>query len=177
MLFTEDRPFKWANLLAVGYYPSSAFSLAKKLSQKFLICISIRHIQNISTHPRVFQKVCSLTTQDLDGPGVSLYLLHEDTGHLWLPRVKLAQVWSSVNDAVSMVPRGWDFGPTILMGPSPRPSWAARSNGQFHEGQPLYIHISRFWIPTNKGFSEPYKSMAAKLWRIVGGWWSGAGQM
>ena len=45
-----------------------------------------------------------------------------------------------MSDAVSMVPRGWDIGPTIPMGPSPRPSWTARSNGQFHEGQPLYIH-------------------------------------
>ena len=26
------------------------------------------------------------------------------------------------------------------MGPSPWPSWTARSNGQLHEGQPLYMH-------------------------------------
>ena len=41
-----------------------------------------------------------------------------------------------------MVPRGWDIGPKIPMGLSPRPSWSARSNGQFHIGQPLYIHTS-----------------------------------
>ena len=35
--------------------------------------------------------------------------------------------------------RGWDIGPTLLMGPSPMPSWNARSHGHFHKGQPLYI--------------------------------------
>ena len=81
------------------------------------------------------------------GPGVSLYLLHENTGHPWLPRVKLVQkthisalVQSSVSDAVLMVPQGWDIGPTSPMGPSPWPSWNARSHGHLHEGQPLYIH-------------------------------------
>ena len=41
-----------------------------------------------------------------------------------------------------MVPRDWNIGPTIPMGPSPRPSWTARSNGQFPEVQPIYIHTS-----------------------------------
>ena len=39
-----------------------------------------------------------------------------------------------------LVPRGWDIGPTIPMGPSPWPSWIAPFHGQFHEGRPLYIH-------------------------------------
>ena len=49
------------------------------------------------------------------------------------------EVWSSVSDAVSMVPRCWDIGPTIPMGPSPRPSLKVRSYGHLHEGWPLYI--------------------------------------
>ena len=72
---------------------------------------------------------------------------YEGTGHPLLPKLKLAQkayacaqVWSSVSDAVSMIPRGWDIGPTIPMGPSPWPSWNARSHGHLHEGRPLYIH-------------------------------------
>ena len=39
-----------------------------------------------------------------------------------------------------MVPRGWDAGPTLLIGPSPRPSWNAWSREHFHKGQPLYLH-------------------------------------
>ena len=35
----------------------------------------------------------------------------------------------------------WDIGPKIPIGPSPRPSWTAHSNEQFHEGQPLYIQV------------------------------------
>ena len=51
-----------------------------------------------------------------------------------------ALVQSSVSDAASMVPRAWDIGPTSPMGPSPWPSWNARSHGHLHEGRPLYIH-------------------------------------
>ena len=51
-----------------------------------------------------------------------------------------AQVRSGVSDAVPMVPRDWDIGPTIPMGPSPWPSWNARPHGHLHEGRPLYIH-------------------------------------
>ena len=40
------------------------------------------------------------------------------------------------------VPRGWDIGPTLLMGPSPRSSWNAQSHWAFHKGQPLYIHTT-----------------------------------
>ena len=52
-----------------------------------------------------------------------------------------------MSDAVSMVPRGWDIGLTIPMGPSPWPSWYARSHGHYHEGRPLYIHTvpERVW--------------------------------
>ena len=39
-----------------------------------------------------------------------------------------------------VVPRGWDIGPTSPMGPSPCPSWNARSHGHLHEGRSLYIH-------------------------------------
>ena len=39
-----------------------------------------------------------------------------------------------------MLPRSWDIGPTRPMGPSPWPSWNARSHGHLHEGRPLYIH-------------------------------------
>ena len=51
-----------------------------------------------------------------------------------------ALVRSSASDAVPLVPRGWDIGPTIPLGPSPWPSWTALFHGQLHEGQPLYIH-------------------------------------
>ena len=50
-----------------------------------------------------------------------------------------ALVRSSVNDAVSMVSRGRDIGPTSPMDPSSWPSWNARSHGHLHEGRPLYI--------------------------------------
>ena len=80
------------------------------------------------------------------GPGVTLLLLLEETDHLYLPRVKLVtestpgvQEWTSVCDTVSMVPRGWDIEPKILMGPSPRPSWATLSHGHLHAGRPLCI--------------------------------------
>ena len=42
-----------------------------------------------------------------------------------------AIVWSSMSDAVSMVLQGWDIGPTSPMGPSPWPSWNAKSHGQY----------------------------------------------
>ena len=73
------------------------------------------------------------------GP-VTLLLLHEETGHPLLPRVKLVtestpgvQVFTSVGDVVLMVLRGWDIGPTIPMGPSPRPSWNAQSHGHLQK--------------------------------------------
>ena len=47
-----------------------------------------------------------------------------------------------MSDAVSMLPRGWDIGPKIPMGPSPWPSWNTRSHGHLHKGRPLYIHRS-----------------------------------
>ena len=78
---------------------------------------------------------------------MSLYLLHEGTGHPLLPRVMLAQKTHvecvsmiQHSDAVAMVPRGLDIGPTSPMGPSPWLSWNARSHGHLHKGQPLCIH-------------------------------------
>ena len=37
-------------------------------------------------------------------------------------------------------PRGWNFWPTLLMGPSPRPKVGHPFSWVLHKGQPLYIH-------------------------------------
>ena len=81
------------------------------------------------------------------GPGVSLYLLHEDTGHPQLPKVKSAQkvhtsalVRSSVSDVVLMAPRGKDIGPTSPMGPSPRPNWTPSSLGNPQRSASIHTH-------------------------------------
>ena len=53
-----------------------------------------------------------------------------------------ALVRSSVSDVVPLVPRGWDIGPTIPMGPSPWPSWNARTMGISTKGDLCtYKHI------------------------------------
>ena len=43
---------------------------------------------------------------------------------------------------------GQDIEPTIPMGASPWPSGTARSNGQFHEGQQLFLSLNGIeWVP------------------------------
>ena len=44
-----------------------------------------------------------------------------------------------MSDEVPLVPRGWDVGPTIPMGPSPWPSWNARTMGISTKGD-LYTY-------------------------------------
>ena len=48
-----------------------------------------------------------------------------------------------------LVPRGWDIEPTRPMGPSPWPSWNARSHGHLHKGQHTYMEKSGFVIAGN----------------------------
>ena len=66
-------------------------------------------------------------------PGVTLYLLYEETDHPQLPRVKLATESALRKYEPACVtwdrgyPRGSDIGP--LEGPSPSPSWTPFSMG------------------------------------------------
>ena len=49
-----------------------------------------------------------------------------------------------LGDAVSLIPWGWDIGPTSPMGPSPWPSWNARPMGISTKGDLYtYIHTHR----------------------------------
>ena len=62
-----------------------------------------------------------------------------------------------------LVPRGWDIGPTIPMGPSPWPSWNGRSHGLLYKGRPLYIHTSSniYFLPVTQ--LKPAKIQILKL--------------
>ena len=149
----SDRAAKLAkpiqlSLLSFSFFLSFSLSLTLlPQSSSFIKNKTVQYLQRLSVSCQLLFHPSDQTIHQIYGPDVSLYLLHEDTGHPQLPKVKLAQkahisvqVRSSVSDAVPMVPRGWDIGPTSPMGPSPWPSWNARSHGHLHQEQPLYIH-------------------------------------
>ena len=61
-----------------------------------------------------------------------------------------------------MVPRGWDIGPTILMGPSPWPSWIARSNGHLHKEPHTHAHTHTHTYTHRQTDRQTWSSLVLK---------------